>query len=369
MRITIVQGAFLPVPPILGGTVEKVWYDLGREFARHGHEVLHISRRHPRLPYSEIHEGVRYFRVRGFNIPRSPLLFLIEDLLYTLSARRYLLPADIIVSNTHWLPVLVRAAKFGRMFVHVANFPRGQLHRYRHTACLQATTSTVAAAIRAELGPKSAARVCVIPNPLAHRASPMPPPIGRAPVVLYSGRLHQDKGVGLLINAWHHAAPHLPGWRLRIVGSPKPEHGGGGGAYLEYLKREAGDLPVDFVDQPSDPATLEHEYRNASFFVYPAISSNDEAFDPAPLEAMAFGLPVIASRLDCFHDFLLPEENALVFDHGDGNAAGELAKRIVRLATEHELRLKLGNAAWETTARYTGRVVAEAYLAKFVELL
>ena len=36
-------GAFLPVPPIKGGAIEAVWFLLGQEFAKHGHEVTHIS--------------------------------------------------------------------------------------------------------------------------------------------------------------------------------------------------------------------------------------------------------------------------------------------------------------------------------------
>ena len=65
MKITIVQGAFLPVPPIMGGAVEKVWLRLGQEFAAAGHEVVHVSRTHPQLPTEERIEGVRHVRVRG----------------------------------------------------------------------------------------------------------------------------------------------------------------------------------------------------------------------------------------------------------------------------------------------------------------
>jgi len=36
--------AFLPVPPVMGGAVEKVWFALGQEFARRGHEVVLVSR-------------------------------------------------------------------------------------------------------------------------------------------------------------------------------------------------------------------------------------------------------------------------------------------------------------------------------------
>ena len=34
MKITIVQGAFLPVPPLMGGAVENIWFALGQDFAR-----------------------------------------------------------------------------------------------------------------------------------------------------------------------------------------------------------------------------------------------------------------------------------------------------------------------------------------------
>ncbi len=369
MRITIVQGAFLPVPPIMGGAVEKVWHGLAREFAVRGHEVFHLSRRHPHLPPMEVVGGVHHFRVSGFNQPGSLPLLKFKDLLYTLAVRRYLLPADIIVSNTFWLPVLVRAKKFGRMVVHVARFPRGQMRHYRHAACLQAVSHAVAAEIRSELGPRSTTRVSVVPYPIARRAAQLPSPLERAPVVLYTGRLHREKGIDLLLFAWRRAAQHLTGWRLRIVGPWRTEQGGGGAAYLDNLKREAADLPVDFVDPVFDAEGLEREYRNASVFVYPSLAAKGEAFGLAPLEAMAFGLPPVVSELDCFRDFITPEENGLVFDHDDGNAAGELAERIVRLGTEHEFRVQLGNAAWATTANFTEPAIAEAFLEEFAALL
>ena len=46
MKITILQGAFLPVPAIQGGAIEKAWEALGQAFAVAGHNVTHISKRH-----------------------------------------------------------------------------------------------------------------------------------------------------------------------------------------------------------------------------------------------------------------------------------------------------------------------------------
>ena len=369
MRITIVQGAFLPVPPIQGGETERIWHELGREFARRGHEVLHLSRRHPKLPYMETAGGVRYFRIHGFAPPRSLRWLRLEDLLYTFSARRFLIPADIIVGHPLWLPRVVRSSKYGKMIVPVSHFVPGQFRRCRRDIAIQASSKDIATKIRAELSQRAPEHIYAVPNPVARRAGQMPSPLERAPVVLYSGPLHENKGVDLLIFAWRRAAPHLPGRRLRIVGSAKREAGGGGVGYIDNLVREAGELPIDFVEPSSDPVSIEREYRSAAFFIYPAIAATDIGTGLAPLEAMAFGLPVVVSRHACFNDYLVPETNGLTFDHGDGNAAGELAERMVRLATEHEFRLKLGTAAWDTSGNYTVSAVAAAHLAKFAELL
>src|SRR5450432_138641 len=131
MRITIVTGAFFPVPPLLGGAVEKVWFALGQEFARLGHEVVHISRAHPHLAAREEIAGVQHRRVRGFSQPRSIVRLKLFDLVYSLGVRRVLPPADILVTNTFWLPLLVRGTKRGLLYVHVQRGPKGQMRYYK----------------------------------------------------------------------------------------------------------------------------------------------------------------------------------------------------------------------------------------------
>ena len=65
MKITILQGAFLPVPAIRGGAIEKAWERLGREFVKLGHQVTHISRLCDGLPKEEEIEGVHHIRIEG----------------------------------------------------------------------------------------------------------------------------------------------------------------------------------------------------------------------------------------------------------------------------------------------------------------
>src|ERR1700733_5122827 len=100
MRITIVQGAFLPIPPVSGGAVEKIWFALGKEFARRGHQVTHVSRRHETLAWEECIEGVHHIRVAGFDTPSSLARLKWRDLLYTRKAVKALPEADILVTNT-----------------------------------------------------------------------------------------------------------------------------------------------------------------------------------------------------------------------------------------------------------------------------
>ena len=47
MKITIVCGFLLPVPPVAGGAMEKMWWRLARLYARRGHQVTLLSRRWP----------------------------------------------------------------------------------------------------------------------------------------------------------------------------------------------------------------------------------------------------------------------------------------------------------------------------------
>jgi hypothetical protein len=69
MKITIVLGAFLPVPPIMGGAVEKSWFALAQEFVSRSHDVTIVSRAFPGFARHEVVDGLRHIRFRGFDTP------------------------------------------------------------------------------------------------------------------------------------------------------------------------------------------------------------------------------------------------------------------------------------------------------------
>src|SRR3979411_809042 len=175
MKITIVIGAFFPVPPVMGGAIEKVWFALGQEFARRGHEIVMVSRTMPQFPREEIRDGVRHLRVRGFDSPRSLLWLKFLDLIYSIRTMSILPKADIIVTNTFWLPMLLRSSRRGRVYVHVARDPKGEMGFYGKAARLQAPSHAVARAIARE-APQLSSKAKVVPYPAPKPASPRGPP-------------------------------------------------------------------------------------------------------------------------------------------------------------------------------------------------
>jgi hypothetical protein len=108
MKITIVQGAFLPIPPKLGGAVEKMWYGLAKEFVNQGHQVEYISKSYKGYLNKEQEGGINHLRVSGYTTPSYGILLKFLDLLYTLRAiKKIATDTDIIISNTFWLPLIL----------------------------------------------------------------------------------------------------------------------------------------------------------------------------------------------------------------------------------------------------------------------
>lgn len=369
LRITIVQGAFLPVPALLGGAVEKVWYALGQEFARAGHNVVHFGREHPELPAENNDGGVRYRRVRGYDTPASLCRLKVLDLIYSLRVRRVLPVADILVTNTFWLPLVERRTSRGRPYVHVARYPKGQMKLYPERAVLQTVSDPIRDAILQEV-PDAGARVRVVPYPLSPQyLVAMGEPRN---VILYTGRIHPEKGLHLLIAAFLQLMEQgLQGWTLRVIGPWRTEQGGGGADYREQLRsaaKKAGDA-VELMEPIFDEAALVRQYRDAAIFAYPSLAERGETFGLAALEAMAAGCVPVVSALGCFSGFIKDGANGVVFDHRLTDPVAELTRRLTSLVQSPGRRAELRLAAWNTAREYTLPRIANELIADFRALV
>src|SRR5947207_4585948 len=95
-------------------------------------------------------DGTRPVRFRVVDSPLSLVWLKFLDLLYSMRTMSILPNADIIVTNTFWLPLLLRGSRRGKIYVHVGRFPKGQMRFYDKAARLQAPSRAVADAIRME---------------------------------------------------------------------------------------------------------------------------------------------------------------------------------------------------------------------------
>jgi glycosyltransferase involved in cell wall biosynthesis len=372
LKITILQGAFLPVPPLRGGAVEKLWFQFGKIFQESGHFVSHISRSYPGLPSEQIISGVHHIRASGFDMPTNSLLVKLFDLLYSIRALFSLPHADILVTNTFWMPLLLFLGSHarGRIVVSVERMPKGQMRFYRHVAILRCCSSAVRDRLLQE-APFLAKKTVVIANPLPFQLADSSYQYSKQNIILYCGRLHPEKGLNLLIRAYFMACHQgLQGWSLHLIGPFDVSAGGGGFAWFRELQALASSGPgfIRFLGPIFDDQKLHAEYQKASIFAYPSLAESGEAMGLAPLEAMAFGAVPLVSSLACFTDFIEHGSNGVVFDHRSQDPVSALSLSLLSLASD-PLRLhRLSREALLVRQTHHPRRIAQQMLDCFRDI-
>lgn len=372
MRITILQGAFLPVPPLLGGAVEKLWFQLGKEFARSGHDVVHISRMYPGLAHLENIDSVRHIRIPGFDIPSNAFLLKLFDFLYSLRALLNLPASDILITNTFFAPILIRLlfCSSRKVVVDVERMPKGQLFLYKHVAALRCCSTAVLDHAVQQCSSLSRNAV-VVPNPLPFIPDTSEVPPSKQPVILYCGRVHPEKGIELLLRAFLILRQSgFDEWSLRIVGPIDIHQGGGGISYQRRLEAIAlsSSLDIEWVGPLYDDFQLHAEYRRASIFVYPSLAEHGEAFGVAPLEAMAHGAVPIVSSLSCFSDFIKHGYNGCIFNHRAEDPVFELANSIQSLIERPSYRKSLSLHALHVRESHHPAAISDQLIQLFSSL-
>jgi glycosyltransferase involved in cell wall biosynthesis len=282
-----------------------------------------------------------------------------------------MLPAsDVTITNSVALPLFLPRGRSGKIYVSVARFPKGQMALYARANRLQAVSRAVADAIKVQ-SPSMYERVRVLPNTLSETFSNLPAEAHgeRKREILYIGRIAREKGLHLLIRAFHLIADP-DDWTLTLLGPYEAAAGGDGDEYLDELRRicPARSGNIRFEEPIYDEHRLAQRLKSAAIFVYPSIAERGESFGMAPLEAMACGCAVLVSALECFRDFVVEGENALTFDHRDATGT-TLARSLERLIADSTLRTRLGTKAIQTAMSFRSANVAPLFISDFSELL
>ena len=195
-----------------------------------------------------------------------------------------------------------------------------------------------------------AERIGVKPNFV--RVDPQPGS-GRGGYAIFVGRLSDEKGLEVLLNAWERLEPAIP---LKVIGT---------GPLEERLRQAAKqDRRIEVLGfRPT------HEVfaliREAACLILPSICY--ETFGRTIIEAFATGTPVITSRLGAMAELVTHERTGLLFEPGNADdlkhAVAELLLRRDKLAVMRQA------ARCEYEDKYTAQVNYGQLLALYQRVL
>jgi glycosyltransferase involved in cell wall biosynthesis len=168
---------------------------------------------------------------------------------------------------------------------------------------------------------------------------------------LYVGNAYPHKNLDGLIKAFEIFNKNKE-YNLVLIG--KDDY------FKKRLKKEFSEKNIIFKDFVSDEELAEF-YRSATAYVFPSFS---EGFGLPGIEAMACGIPVLASNSSC-----LPEiygDAALYFDPKNIN---QMAEKMEKIASDENLRAELIKKGFEQIKKYDWKKMTEEIVKIYKELI
>ncbi len=176
-----------------------------------------------------------------------------------------------------------------------------------------------------------------------------------APLVMFTGRLAHVKGLDVLLNAWKQTLEQVPAARLVLVGEGEER------VALEQQARQLGIAEkIIFFGGTTEVATV---LRTADVFV---LCSRTEGLPVALLEAMATGLPVVATNVGGMAQILRDGKTARLVPVEDANALG---RGLADALTLPDAATWGQNARAQVAAEFSLDTVAERHIAMYEALL
>lgn len=173
--------------------------------------------------------------------------------------------------------------------------------------------------------------------------------------ILFVGRLEKRKGLGDLLRAYRALRPRVPESRLIIVGDGPLR-----GRVESYVARHR--LPDVVLAGYVPDSVKPRYYSTADIFCAPATGA--ESFGIVLLEALASGLPVVATEVPGYMSVLEPGRDSITVPPKNWR---ELAASLVILARDAELRRRMSDYALQKARRYSWDHVASEVVEVYQE--
>jgi phosphatidyl-myo-inositol alpha-mannosyltransferase len=173
--------------------------------------------------------------------------------------------------------------------------------------------------------------------------------------ILFVGRLEKRKGLGDLLRAYRAMKPRVPRSRLIIVGDGPLR-----GKVDAYIARHR--LPNVVMAGYVPESVKPRYYDSADIFCAPATGA--ESFGIVLLEALASGVPVVATEVPGYMSVLEPGRDSITVQPKNWR---ELAASLVILARDRDLRTRLAEYGVEKARRYSWDSVASQVVEVYQE--
>jgi len=355
VKIAIVVAAF--PPRSLAGT-ELATYNTAKHLAKLGHEVHVVTALDQGLASETIEEG--FYLHRGWALRRSNL--------FTLT---FLIPAFLKIRQINPDVVHAQSASMGLIALLVKKllrkpyviYSRAELYDswlFRAPVAKQVLRNADRVIALTEDMKRSMAEfytgdVCVIPNGVElERFSVLSKKEARDrlkiadkdKIVLFVGRLRPQKNVACLIEAMKTVTERDPKVKLLIVGEG-PE----GDGLRKMTSRLGLDEHVDFV-ATVPPEGIPAYMAAADVFVLPSLF---EGFPNVILEAMAAGLPIVATRVSGLWETVVDGMNGFLVDSGSPQ---QVAEKAIFVLENHGISEEMAKSNRTKAAEFSWHAVA-----------
>ena len=157
------------------------------------------------------------------------------------------------------------------------------------------------------------------------------------PEIFFCGMVSEEKGVGILLEACATLKRRGASFRCKIVGKAASEVEEKN--FKDFVQNHQLEGTVEFTGPLYDDNKWK-AYAGADVFCFPTHYSA-ESFGLVAVEAMMFGLPVVATDWRGLPDIVVDGETGFLVPPKDASA---IAERLERLISDQDLRRKMGAA-------------------------
>ncbi len=358
LRVAMVSQTY---PPFVGGVAAQL-ATISAELYRQGVEVSVITKQMPDTPQFEVIANVPVYRIPFTGARAMALPRFIGGVYQTLRqiqpnvihAHELLLPttAAILSKKLLQVPLVVTIHASGPQLGEVARLQRATLGSQRwaflrnhvdsFVSISNATDDDLAdanvpvtkrVAIPNGIDMEHFAPVSLQEKQRIRRLLQLPDCSLACPIVVFTGRLASEKRVAYLLKVWPAVQEQFPDAQLVIVGNGSEE---------EKLRQKQC-KGVHFTGGQADVAPY---LRAADLFVMPSAA---EGFSLATLEAMAVGLPCIATSVGAIPQFMEHGISGWIIQPDD---IPGLKSALLHVLGNPDLCVRMGQAARRRVERH-----------------